>query len=79
MDFFPDLGEPGFLDEAFYFGPIVLEVILGLIIFWMLGRLMNSSGLSARIAATVGLVIAVNILLFIAFGLVFQLANPTLS
>lgn len=78
MDFFPDLGEPGILDEVFYFGPIVLEVMLGVFLFWLTGHMMKGARLGARIGATVGLVIAANLLLFIAFGVIFTLANPSL-
>lgn len=76
MDFFPDLGEPGIFDELFYFGPIVLVLFLGCFIFWLLGRWVK--GLGMRLAATAGLLFAMTILLFFAFGLVFSLANPSL-
>jgi hypothetical protein len=79
MDFFPDLGEPGLLDELFYLGPIVLQAILGWFFFWLLGLKMKSAGLGARIAAAAGLLVGANILLFIAIVVIFKLANPSLS
>ena len=78
MDLFPDLGEPGILDELFYFGPLVLQVILGAFFFWRAGRWMKNAGWGVRAVAAVGMALATDLLLFVAFGVVFKISNPTL-
>lgn len=78
MDFFPDLGEPGFFDELFYFGPLILQVLLGAFFFWLTGRWMKIAGWGLRLMGAVGMVLATDLLLFVSFGVVFKLANPTL-
>lgn len=77
MDFFPSLGEPGILDELFWFGPLGLQFILGLIFFCLLGPRMKGVGMK-RFAATVGLVFVADIVLFHVFSVVFKMANPNL-
>ena len=67
MDLFPSLGEPGILDELFWFGPIVLQFILGGLFFWLTGRMIKKTATAARAAASLGLLVAVDILLFVAF------------
>lgn len=78
MDLFPDLGEPGIFDELFYFGPLILQLLLGAFFFWLTGRWMRTEGWGVRLVASVGMVLVVDLLLFVAFGVVFKLANPTL-
>lgn len=78
MNFFPDLGEPGLLDEMFCFGPIVFQVLLGAFFYWMTGHWMKGSGRGIRIVNTAWMVLAVDLMLFFAFGFVFSLSNPSL-
>lgn len=78
MDLFPDLGEPGILDELFYFGPVVLQVILGSFFFWLSGCWMRNAGWGLRVLAAVGLVLVADLMLFLAVAVVFKIANPTL-
>ncbi len=78
MDFFPSMGESGFWDELFWFGPLCLQVILGLFIFRLLGRRTTALGIGRRLAATFALVIATDVLAFAAFLVLFHIANPTL-
>ena len=78
MDFFPDLGEPGVFDELFYFGPLILQLLLGAFFFWLTGRWMKTAAWGIRLVSTVGMLLAADLLLFVAFGVVFKLANPTL-
>ncbi len=73
MDFFPNLGEPGIFDELFYFGPLVLQVVLGAFFFWLTGRWMKGAGWGDRIGCTVVMVLAADVLLFFAFGVVFSI------
>ena len=78
MDFFPDLGEPGIFDELFYFGPLILQLLVGVFFFWLTGRWMKTAGWRIRFCGTVGMIFAADLLLFVAFVVVFKLANPTL-
>lgn len=78
MDFFPDLGEPGIFDELFYFGPLILQLLLGAFFYWLTGRWIKTAGLGIRFLISVGMTLAADLLLFFAFGVVFKLANPTL-
>ncbi len=78
MDFFPDLGEHGIIDELFYFVPLILQVLLGAFFFWLTGRWMKNAGWGLRFMGAVGMLLAADLLLFVAFGVVFKLANPTL-
>lgn len=78
MDFFPDLGEPGIFDELFYFGNLVIQVLLGAFYFWLTGRWMKTAGWEIRFVSIVGMVLAADLLLWIAFGVIFKWANPTI-
>lgn len=78
MDFFPDLGEPGIFDELFYFGPLILQLLLGAFFFWLTGRWMKTAGWGIRFVSSIGMTLVADLLLFVALGVVFKLANPTL-
>jgi hypothetical protein len=75
MDFFPSLGEPGILDDLFWFGPLVLQVILGAFFFWLTGRWMRKESRGTRLVCAVGMVIGCDVLLFLAFGIVFKMST----
>ena len=72
MDFFPELGEPGLADELIYFGPLILQIALGAFYFWLLGRRFRRSNPLSRIAATIGLLFASDVILFLALVVVFR-------
>lgn len=76
MDFFPDLGEPGLWDEIFYFGPFVLQVILGVFFFSLSGRWLVESEWRLRILSAIVMLFLTNLVLLGAFIVVFNLANP---
>jgi len=78
MDFFPSIGEPGILDDLFWYGPLVFQLILLSVFYRLTGKRAIKDSKVARILTTFGLVVISDILLFIAFGLVFKIANPTL-
>ena len=78
MDFFPSLGEPGILDELFWFGPLALQLILGAFFFWLTGRWMKEESKGTRVTTAFGMVIVADLLLFVVCGIVFKVANPTL-
>ena len=78
MDFFPDLGEPGLFDELFYFGPLILQLLLGAFFFWLTGRWTNEVGWGERFVITVGMVLVADLILCIVLVWIFHLANPTL-
>lgn len=75
MDFFPDLGELGILDELFYFGPIFFQVVSALFFFWLTGRWIAKSRVGMRFLVTMGLVLVADLLLLMACGVVFALAT----
>ena len=76
MDLGPDLGEPGILDELFYFGPLVLQVVLGAFFFWCTGRWIKDQGWAVRAFIAVNIVLVVDLFLLVAFALVVtQLLN----
>ena len=79
MDFFPSLGESGLLDELFWFGPLALQLILYVFFFWLTGKWIHMKSRGTRFAFAVVMLIAADILLFVAFVVVFKLANPALS
>ncbi len=78
MEFFPSLGEPGILDDLFWFGPLVLQLILAAFFFWLTGTWMKKESKGARVASAFGMLIFADLLLFVVFGIVFKVANPTL-
>lgn len=78
MDLFPELGEPGILDELFYFGPLFLQIILGMFCFWLTGCGTKRPGWGIRFVSIVGMVLGADLLLLIIFVVVFKNANPTL-
>ena len=78
MDFFPSLGEPGILDDLFWFGPLALQFVLVTFFFWLTGKWMNKESKGTRVMLAFGMVILADLLLFVACGVVFKIANPTL-
>jgi len=78
MDFFPDLGEPGFLDELFYLGPLALQIVLGVFFFWLLGRWRSKEAWLRRGVVAIGLVLAVDLVLLAILLIIFGAANPSL-
>jgi hypothetical protein len=75
MDFFPDLGEPGLIDELFYFGPVLLQVLLGMLGYWLTGRMMLPDR-RARLAAMLGIVLTADFLVLLAIIVVLTRAIP---
>lgn len=78
MDVIPDLGEQGLFDELFYFGPLILQLLLGAFFFWLTGRWMKTAGWGIRIVSAVGMILAADLLLLVALEVVFNAANPAL-
>ena len=75
MDLLPCLGEPGLLDDLFWFGPIALQLILGVVFFWLTGKWMKKEPRGRRVISTIGMVIVADLLLFAAFGIVFKMST----
>ena len=67
MDLLPDLGEPGILDELLYFGPLVLQVVLGVFFFWLATRWMKEAPWYARGVVMLMLVFVADVFLVIIF------------
>ena len=73
MDFIPDLGEPGIFDELFYFGPLVLQVIMGALFLWVTGRWLKGDSWWMRILSAFGMVLAADFLLLLIFAAMVNL------
>ncbi len=65
MDFIPDLGEPGIIDEIIYIGPLILQVFL-LVVFFYAARIWNPNlGIMGRVGVAIVCVILSDIVLFV--------------
>lgn len=72
MDFLPSLGEPGILDDLFWFGPLALQFIMGAIFFWLTGGWIKKESKGIRLASALGMVVVADLLLFVAVGIAFS-------
>jgi hypothetical protein len=70
MDFLPSLGEPGILDELFWFGPLVFQLVMGVFFFWLTGtgQWMKGESIGTRIFFAGVMLFASDFLLFMVFG-----------
>lgn len=72
MDLLPGLGEPGLLDELFWFGPPVLQLILGFFFYWLSGKWLKNESKSTRAFTAAGMVVLTDLLLLFISVLGFR-------
>ncbi len=78
MDFFPGLGEPGIFDDLFWFGPIILQVILLSLFFWVIGKRTVDKTKRERVVMAFSMTLVADLFLFVVCIVVFKIANPDL-
>ena len=78
MDLFPSLGEPGILDDLFWFGPLAVQIILAVFFFWLAAKWIRNQSKWSRAGATFWMVAGTDVLLVILAIIVFMISNPTL-
>ena len=75
MDLFPSLGEPGILDDLFWFGPLAIQIVFAVFFFWLTAKWMKGQSNWSRLGMTFWMVLVADFCLFVAAGLVFKMST----